>query len=349
MKNDKIYSKFYNRIYNPEQKIQFIEEEYPLVDNTKKLILSNFAKSYDIEKQFNKDLCLFNSKELQEVAARLGYVTENVIQSAFSFFSSYIDWCIKKGLRGKYENGINDAYNFLTTQDLSVYVSKIKAMHRYLTTDEMHVMVDALVNYVDKAIILGLFEGIAGEQWHELRSLKIDNVDFHTNQVELTDNKGDKRTIVVSDKLKNILKYADRQQEYVMANGESMRDGTRILADSPYIIRSLKRGENHNEMMKYYAITNRIQKIKGYVGGKYNREKDNTRKYLAYNFVTAKSIQDSGAMNRVVEIAKTNGRNEPAHEDFMQLKKPSEYNLSDMQVYSLRQKFNLVKTMKDFQ
>lgn len=172
MKNlDKIYNGYYDDIYNPDLKINFLEERYSGNTDTKQTILNNFKKSAIIERQLDKDLSIFSIKDINELAWVLGYASQNTIQGAISYFASYTDWCISQGLRGVNENGVNDFTIFLSTQDLSKFVSKLKAKHRYVTKEEMYDITDRLINYVDKAIVLASYEGIGGEKLHELRSL----------------------------------------------------------------------------------------------------------------------------------------------------------------------------------
>jgi integrase len=331
-----IYKKFYNKLYNPELKIEFIEDVYPDNESTKKTILNNFKKSAKSERKFDKDLCIMNMDEINDVAEGLGYITENTIQSALSFFSRYVDWCILNEKRGGYENNINDISIFMTTQNLSKFISRIKNKHRYLTKEEMYRAVDRAYNFVDKAILLGLYEGIAGKQLYELRSLKIEDINFDTNKVELIDVEENKRIITISDKLKYIFRYANSQSEYFIANGASRYAKKEEMAKSPYIIKSLNRKvNNNNEMVDRMSISLKIIRLKKYLG-------------FGYDYITPQTIQDSGQINRVIELTKQHGLKEPTKAIFDILMLPEEYNLSEMQIYNLRQKFKIATNLKNF-
>lgn len=332
---DTIYEEFYNDLYNPDLKIRFMNENYTnSSESTKRTILNAFKKSARTEKRVGKDLCILNSKEIYDVAEGLGYITESSVRTALSFFSVYVDWCILNELRGGYENGINDIAVFVATQDLSKFISMIKNKHRYITKEEVLDIVDNLVNHPDRAIVLGAYEGITGKEMHELRSLKRSDINEDTNQVTLTDFDGKQRTIFISEKLKNILLFADSQEEYHFGNGGETRTKSKPFAESPYIIKPSARESNGHEMIIYNSLAQRFYKV---------------RKYVGYDFVTIQSIQDSGQINRVVELTQEYGLAKPTIEIFKKLQSPAEYNLSDMQIYNLRQKYDLVINLKKFE
>lgn len=325
-----IYEEFYDDLYHPDLKIKFIEENYPNSEMTKRTALYDFRKSAIVERIFDKDLCIMNINEINEVAKILGYITINAIQAALSRFSVYIDYCIANGLRGSYENNINNVAIFMKTQDLSKFIARLKNMYRYITKEEIHDAVDILENYVDKALLLAPYEGIAGEKLCELTTLTKDNINFNTNQVTLTDVDGKKRTKFISDKLINILNYASSQEEYVALNTNRKR----TLAKTPYIIRSV---ENNNvgtkEVISYSSLCSKLSKI---------------RKITGLNHITIQSIQDSGQINRVIELTRQYNLSKPTDDIFKMLQRPDEYNLSMNQYYNLKQKYKIATSLKNF-
>lgn len=361
MKNKELYDKFYDKVYNPDLKIKFVEENYNIYDSTGTTLLNMFARSRYTEEAFNKDLCTFDFKEIDDVIKSLGYVTENTIQSTLSFFARYTDWCMINKYRGSYEDGMNNFSIFMATQDLSNFIPKSDAAYRYITEKEISFMIYNLVNPLDQAIILGLYEGIAGEELHELRSLKLKNINFDTNEVILFDLNGDKRKKKISNRLKDILKLADKQTEYMPANGTvSSSLILRQLYESPYVIRSVIKHTSDSdgytkEPMNYYSLLSRIGNIRSWIVGEYDPDIEKTFKFLGYGFITPRSLQDSGAINLAVKIAKERGmkeliteKNEASHRVFKEVAKPENYNLSPVQVTSLKKKYKIANKYKDF-
>lgn len=336
MFNNSLYIQHKDKLYNPELKFEFLEKNYPDHD-TQQTIVFNFIKSGVLEKLYDKDLCIFNTKEINELVESLGYTTENTIRSTLSYFSAYVDWCIAEGKRGSYENYSNDIELFATTQDLSKFVSKIKNKYRYITKEELYGAVDYLANPIDQVIFLGLYEGIFGEKLYELRSLKKEgSIDFNNKRVVLIDIDGSTRVKPISSKLTYILQEAIKQEEYLLRNGESHegKGDSRKLINSDYIIRPTVRGDNdENKMIAYSAISSKFTKVKRYVGLEY---------------VTPQSVMDSGMIQRVIELTEEYGLEEPTLEIFQILQKPEEYNLSHMELYNFRKKYELATRLKDF-
>ena len=332
---NRLYEEHSHKLYNPDLKFRFLNEVYPDNQQTQQTIVFNFIKSARVEKMYDKDLCTFNIEEINELVESLGYSTESTIRSALSFFSIYVDWCIENSIRGDYETGVNDISIFISTQNLSKFTSKIKNKNRYVTKQEIYNAVDYLVNPIDQALLLGIYEGIFGEELYEIRSLKKEgNINFETNEVILENKDGTTRTKTISDKLLNIFKKAIVQETYELGNGESMRIQTKQLINSTYIIRPVVRKNNiADEIIEYGAVINKFINIK---------------KYTGLNFITPQSVFDSGMINRTLEIAKEQGLTEPDNTTFRYLKRPDEYNISTIQLHNFKKKYKLATSLKKF-
>lgn len=333
---NRLYEEYADDLYNPDLKFRFLEENYPNKPETQLTIIYNFIKAARVEKIYDKDLCTFNTEEINELVESLGYTTENTIRATLSYFSTYVNWCMLHSMRGDYETGINDFEIFVNTQDLSKFTSRIKNKNRYITKEEMDYALEALNNPIDQAILLGIYEGICGEELYELRTLKKEgSINFETNQVTLVDKDGSKRVKTISNKLKEILKDAIKQEEYLVGNGENanVRSKKRKLVKSDYIIRPIVKGENHYEIMTYSGINARFKTIKEYAGLEY---------------VTPQSVMDSGMINRVIELTKEHKFKKTTDEIFKILQQPDEYNLSPMQLHNFKKKFKLATELKKF-
>ncbi len=331
---DTIYEGFYEKIYHPELKIKFLEDNYS-DDGTRKVILYIFVKSAIVERMHNKDLCVFNSEEILDLAKRLDYTSLNSLQVAFSYFTVYVDWCIMNELRGNY-NEINDVEIFVQTQDLSQFLSKLKIRNMYLTEEELQDLVNSLVNFQDKFYIQAIYEGIDGKEMYELRSLTLNDIDMNKNTVALTNLDGSVRIKNISGELKSMSLFANEEKFYVANNGMPS-PSRRIfkpkkLADTKYILRPVHGvGMEYDDIMKLGTAYQKIVKI---------------RDYIDYPFVSINSIRSSGMINRVTQLTKEKGLTEPTAEIFNTLKLPEEYNLSVNSVYKLIDKYKLVKSLK---
>lgn len=323
---DTIYESYYDDMYNPDLKIKFLEETQTS-ENTKKVILSLFRKIAIIEYMLNKDICVFNLHEINEMVEALGYVSIDTIRVSLSHISSYIKWCIANDLRGSHEH-VNNVEVFLDTQDLSQFITKVKNKNMYITEEKLYREVSELYNFVDRAIFIALFEGIGGEELYELRSLQLKNIDFQNKTIHLVDKDGSTRIKNVSYKLIDVLIDANKQDKYYQNNGE--RDRQTNLKESPYIIKPADRASN-DIMINYSTIHTRFKRSKMQVGLEY---------------VTPSSLHDSGAINRAFELAKEAKLDEPNDEIWQLIQQPAEYNLSDSQLYRLVKKYEYLKTIK---
>lgn len=134
----------------------------------------------------------------------------------------------------------------------------------------------------------------------------------------------------------------------------------RPLYESPYIIRSVIKHTSDSdgytkELMNYYSLLSRIDNIRSWIVGKYEPDIEKSFRFLRYGFITPRSLQDSGAINLAVKIAKERGMKElkikkdkASHEVFKEVAKPENYNLSPVQVTSLKKKYKVANKYKDF-
>ncbi len=331
-----------DRLYNKELKLAYINNYFG-EEQTKTTILHLFLKSSDIEKQYNKDVYAFNDKEITSL---LQYMKRDNIMSLskdVSMFKDYVNWCIVNGQRSEYENGENRFVIFQATEDLSNYVSKRKVKNKYLTKEELNDLIDYLANPVDQAIIIALYEFIAGEKLHELRNLTItdvENAKNNNNIIAVKDINGKQRNIQLSHRTIAIFEEAFAQKEYALNNGFSLGIGEQQLADTSYIIRFAQKNKNKisdDEPVQYGSLMNKLTTVK---------------KYTGYEFITANSLRDTRIIHEIVEVVKEMGL-EKANDEvfrtaFNNIYKQYDIQFSETQKYSFRRKYEQVITLKKF-
>jgi hypothetical protein len=319
--------KLVDEIYNYEWKNEFLYSTYDN-EKTRDGIIYDFKKSARLEKLLDKDLSFFNTNEIDDLAKSLNPSTENSLRRMLTYFQNYTDWCMDRGLRGEYENGINDYRNFIGTQDLGVYVSNIKFVNQFITKQQLGEIRRILINPMDAAIIQALWEGISGEGLHEIRSIDI-NVNLKGNKLKVFDKDGSSRDVIISNELAKLLHEADNEHEYILENGQGKRGQKRVLEDSNFVFKTMKNKNScENEMLDYKLLVNKMTALKRYTG---------------YHFITPKSIVSSGAMYKVEKWAKDAGLSEPTIEIFHKLHDPSSYNMTTSQTVKLREKYDELK------
>lgn len=310
------------RLYNNDRKERFLNNEYPN-PSTKKTNYLYLTKIGIFEKDKNKDLCDFSYEELKELLVGLKRESENSLNVIFSVITKYFDWCI-------YEEYITyPTHELITKQD------KQNAIHRqqFFKREQIYNLCDGLYNYVDKALIICLYENIKGRpetnnSFEEIRNLKKTDIYPDINRVILTRNNGDSRFISVNNKTMEILVRARDEVEYFKENGLATgRFATRPLRKTEYLFRTIENGSfsfNNDNRINIASIENKFRSF---------------RRYLDIDYLNATIIFDSGLIEKCEIKAKEliNGVLKPEH--FKQILKRLQ--LNENIYFTLKQKYNL--------
>lgn len=325
-----------DRLYNKELKLAYINNYFG-EENTKNTLLFEFLKSSDVEKQLDKDLYAFNDIEISNLLYYLKRDNIMSLNKSISIYKDYVNWCIVNGQRGVYENGENRVEIFQKTEDLKKYVSNRKVKNKFLTKTELNDLVDYLINPIDQAFIMCLYEFIGGEQLHELRSLKISDIDEKNRTVKLTDFNGNIRVSSISIKLIELLKETDATERYIDNNGMAKSIKGKPFNESGYIFKAIIRKDNNGEMRSYAGMLNKLNAIK---------------KFTGYDLITTNSLKETRIIHEIVDVMtemKLDILNDEIYRIVVEnIKDYYKVELSPMQVYSIKQKCEQVIKLKDF-
>ena len=324
------------RLYNKNLKLAYINNYFG-EENTKNTILYEFLKTADMENQYKKDLYAFNDIEISNLLFFLKRDNIMSINKSVSIYKDYINWCIANGQRGIYENGENRVEIFQKTENLTKYVSNRRVKNKFLLKEELYDLIDYLINPVDQAFILCLYEFISGEQLHELRSLKISDIDEKNNKVKLTDVYGNIRIQSISTKLIELLKETDATPRYIDNNGMAKTAKGKPFNESEYIFKAIIRKNNTGQMISYPGLLNKLRNIKRFTG---------------YDLITTNSLRETRIIHEIVDVMKEMDLDIPNDDVYKKavnnIKHYYNTELSNMQMYSIKQKFEQVIKLKDF-
>lgn len=117
-----------------------------------------------------------------------------------SQFAGYTDWCISERLVPDNQ----DHYRAITIDQLAQSVNKIASKNLYLTKEDVYELCNSTNSYREKAVILGLYEGIKGENLSELINLRREDLK-ENNRIYLKDRG---KEVVVSPRLYQYFKEA---------------------------------------------------------------------------------------------------------------------------------------------
>ena len=155
-----------------------------------------------------------------------------------------------------------------------------------ITKDEVVEITNELVNAQDKFIILALFNGIMGEDMIELRELKVKDIDFEKNIINVAG-----REVEMDAKFASIAKEAIKQKTYIFQNSDSIHasEDYEINTDSEYVVR-VKPTEKNNQgldSISYSGLRARARKILESIGVKE---------------ITPQTLVTSGAIHKLLSI-----------------------------------------------
>jgi integrase len=289
-----------SNLYNEEVKNRYLQT----YDNegTKNTIRHVFSKTAITEETLRKDLYNFSLEDLIDAFKNINALTKSVVMSAGRFIKSYISFCIKNGYR-------DDNLNPLTGIENDWYAQWInKKLKIHYSFEEFTELVEdpALINAQDQALMFLLFEGVKGEQFIELRSLKYEHINFEENEIYIANRN---ESIKVSDLcLKFLQKAYEQTTYYTYHNGEYKE---KELLSSSFLLKNVKAGRTEPENMVSMAVF-------------YNRLNSIKTDLLELEYLTPNAISQSGQIFHSFLLYKKYGKLE--YEQFAEIGK--KYNLS---------------------
>lgn len=278
-----------DKYYNAEIKEKYFETFQN--KTTQEITEYTFKKAKETEEDLKKDIFDMNIDELGELMRDLSAST---LDSAYNYafkLQYYIDWASENGYRKTNRNPLAEL------EDKKKWVEPFIATYKQsiFTREEILDMCERLANYPDRAILLGLFEGISGEGYSELLNLRAKDLSENGENYYATlyNKNGNERTIEISDKLYKYLMLANEATVYYNKNGESesQKSSQSILVDSPFIFKKSARGKQDGKLDLFF-INRKFQMFKELFGSE---------------FLRAKEIINSGILYRVNQFYQDKG------------------------------------------
>lgn len=225
-------------------------------DSVTKGYLMIFKKVEPLEKKLGKDMKDFDEKDIRKLLK---------LFSSKSYHSMNVKWSLIKKYMCSYNNNICLEF---TQDDLMRYIKNKENASRYISRNTLHNRMKNMVNPQDKAILLLLFEGLFGYEYDEILNLRVDDIDFETNEI-IVDN----RIVIVSEYTKNILKESMNKKEYYKSFVVGINDSTTnesyvLNGSSPYLIKTKpsKRTKNGLTPLGVEGFKSKIKKILDEIG-----------------------------------------------------------------------------------
>lgn len=199
-------------MYNEVVKQSFIKDymRSRVVMQTTLTGLFNKVEKFEIEK--GKDCCEFNLDEILEMFSRFDARSVNVLENSVTYLRAYGNYMVY------HQHIMGNNYNPITKDMLANCIDPEIIKQKFLSKTEIDELVAQLFNYSDKALILGLFNGISGKNMEDLVSLREDMLS--DDGKVLIFNSG--KSIEIDESFREILLKAFAEDELV-SMGETMK------------------------------------------------------------------------------------------------------------------------------
>lgn len=277
-----------NQLYNSEIKEKFLEQYTN--DSTRTIALYPLKRARAEEESRGKDLYEMDIEELSDVLSGFSSSTLNAVLINVSKIEDYIMWTAKNGYR-------KTNLSPFPVSDREEWCKQFIATYRNysFTRQDVLSMADDLVNEVDQAVLLLLFEGVGGVRHNEILDLKISDLqeDDGKYTLKLTNVDKSTRKITISNELARVLRKADAQREYISKNGmvENTRYQSSELVGSTYIFKRTNRGRQGGRLNNFFV----------------NRKIAIFKDVFGLEFLKAQHLSDSGIMHMAHEFHKKTG------------------------------------------
>lgn len=270
-------------LYNQVEKEEFLNTIE--VEEVKPIYYYLFLRAKGAEMLYQKDLYSFSVEQIEDVMRNVNPATLNSAANTKSRINNYITWAIRNGRRA---NNINPVHGLTREWERKFIDSTAK---RHLSDVEMTDLVDSLNNAQDQALVQCIYEGILGQYFSEILSLRYSKINWNNNIVTVYDSKdGKERDVKVSDRCMKFIKNAYNQDMYMPEGTEIERE---LVMVDDFVFKNTKwRSSRYNRPNKS-TLFKRIYAIKEY----HNLEE-----------FSAQVINEAGRIKMATEIYKERGK-----------------------------------------
>ena len=267
------------QLYNPELKIQYIEEKSQEVIISNNYLECQFNKSFKLENELDKDISNFTVYEITEYYKMLNASSFDTLFVMNSQFSMYTQWCLQKNLVKDNQNHFLE----MTLEHLKECLNKALFNMKFVNRETVENWVDLLPNPKDQFILLGLFEGLKGKDFCELSKLRPEYI--KGNVATLCTG----REIELSDKLLKVISDCIVEDTYYSISGQGIK--TMPLLDKGFIIKDYPNARGDvSDFQLGRKIYNNVTRILNY--------------FDVGDFMSANSISESGKLHMIKERSK---------------------------------------------
>lgn len=244
-------------MYNEKRKKEFFEYKTKHTSYDYCYVSKSFERTEKFENELGRDVCNFSITEIQDMYKRLNFAYQNSILKFNSLMVSYTDWCFMNGY-------VNDSQNHFRELDynmLSEYVNKYVVTSKVVDRDDVEEWCNNVPNYIDKFLLLGIFEGISGENFIEITELKDCDIDIANHRMKIYE----RGWLEFSEELCLYALQSSQAFTYESIRSDAFKSVP--LEDTPNVFKSRKTSKIQNsQFRKGRRVYTRLRMVFKYLG-----------------------------------------------------------------------------------
>lgn len=247
-------------MFNQELKMIYLNT----FDQTDRIIeRSRLKKPEDYEQLLGKDLSEMSLEEIKTMFAYCNFSSAIVGYKYVDSFKRYTQWCIDTGKIANKEN----PYNQITHSMVELAISPFLRNSKYIEFDIIQGLVSDLKNAMDKAIVLGIYNGLLGEGLKEIILLRKEHISVEDNLVKVPQKIENGiittgRVVSFDPQIISILLQAMDETVYMDFKGRMLDLVGDGIVKNIVLKREIKEKETSNEMFRAkIRVTDRLKKF----------------------------------------------------------------------------------------
>lgn len=289
-----VSSNVIDRLYNPKQKLKFIETCYGKETiSTIKPVIGFWGSIGKIESSYQKDLMQFNVAELNDVLAKLNIAVKSTFENRKNLIKTYYEWGVTCGLFP-----LDKLSEYFGDLSFDKILNDDNVKQRYFKNfDELQNCIKTLIKYYNDAdsnrydmetvVIYLLWCGLP---INLIYRLEIKNIDFATKTIDLGTMK-----YKMNDTVANFIENYLNKTSYTIIN-KGKNNQSYYFRNTGYLLRP-----RTQRSIYYYSQNTIIVKLSKFGSGL--SKINNLNKYSNHS-LSLKDVRDSGCFDRIYHFEK---------------------------------------------
>lgn len=267
-------------MYNENQKLEYLNDcDY---ENTTIEVIKSLFNTIEVsENLYETDVCNFNRVQIIDMLKGINSKSRSRLRVVVAYLSNYYNWCKEKNYVENHTsiNEYDKDMLFGVIEDI-LPIKHIKKA--FFTKEEMLEYLPEILDISNRFVAYALFCGVRGDDYEELRMLKMSDLDEETKILKLSTG----RSIKIDDLFYNLMWRTNVEENYYPDGIERNKIfGAYTYIENGFVLKACRVGEMGVAVSRT-VIINRLKLIK--------QQTENP-------FITATTLYKSGLVNYIKE------------------------------------------------